>query len=113
MQSVRECVGNGLFHSLKPVCDSDQDVLHTAVPQVAEHLIPKGGAFGFADPEPENVLFPTGVDSKRKIDRLRGDDALFRADLDPDCIKEDNRIDGVKRPALPASELRKHRIRDV
>ena len=101
---LREDGGDRLGEALQAIDDGDQDVLDAAVLQLVHDPQPELGALGLLDPEAEDLLGAVGQDAERDVDRLVADDALV-ADLDPDGVEEDQRIDRLERPVLPFGDL--------
>jgi hypothetical protein len=52
----------------------------------------------------QNFFLAIGIESERDIDRLVLDEALI-ADLDPQGVQENDRVDGIERPVLPRANL--------
>ena len=65
---------------------------------------PELGALRLLDPQAQNRLRAVRQDAERDVDGLVPDEALV-PDLHPDRIKEDQRITGLQRTALPLRHL--------
>jgi hypothetical protein len=89
---------------LEPVDDGDQDVVDAPGLELVHHLQPELGALGLLDPQPEHLLLAFAVEGERDIDGFVADQA-FVADLDPQRVEKDHRIDRVERPVLPFPNL--------
>jgi len=96
---------------LEPVDDCDQDVVDAAGLELVHHLQPELGALGLLDPQPEHLLLAFAVKGEGDIDRFVAHQALV-ADLDPQRVEEDDRIDRVERPVLPFPNLLEHGVGD-
>ena len=60
---------------------------------------------------PRISLRAVGPDAERDVDRLVADHALV-ADLDPQGVEEDQRVDRLQRPVLPLGDLLQHGVGD-
>lgn len=69
----------------------------STVSQLVENLEPELGTLGLLDPQSQHFLAPVLADAQRQIQPCS--DRAFVADLQPQCIKVDNRIHGLKRGA--------------
>jgi hypothetical protein len=86
---------------LQAVAAQHQHIVDTAMLEFAQHPQPKlcGLAASRADPQPQDITFAVHVDTHRDIHGSVRDVAV--ADLDPDPINQDHRIDRIERPGLP------------
>jgi hypothetical protein len=71
---------------------------------------PELGALGLLDPQPQHLLGPVRADAKGDVHGLVADRALV-ADLDPEGVQEDQRVDRLERTVLPFGDLVEDRIR--
>ena len=67
--------------------------------------------FGLLDPQPQDLLGAVGPNAERDMDRLVADQGLV-ADLHPQRVKEDQRVDRLERAGLPGGDLVQDGIRD-
>ena len=61
-------------------------------------------------PEAQDLLAAVGSDAERDVDGLVADDALV-ANLDPQRVEEDQRVDGLQRSDLPGGDLLQNSVR--
>src|SRR5262249_44518761 len=87
------------------------DVLDTAVFQLVHDAQPEFGALILLEPEAEDFLGAVGAYAQRDMHRLVADQP-FIPDLDPQRVKENQRIDLFQRARLPGGDLLQHRIGD-
>src|ERR687894_552475 len=57
-----------------------------------------------SSPEPQDFLAAVGAHAERDVDGLVAHHPLV-ADLDPQCVEKDQRIDRFQRPRLPGGDL--------
>src|SRR5712692_7098104 len=69
------------------------------------------GALGLLDPQPQHLFLAVAVEGEGNVDRLVAHQPLV-ADLDPQRIEENHRIDRIERPALPFPNFLENRIGD-
>ena len=105
----REHGGNGIREPDKAINGGDQDVLNPPVLQFHHDAEPELGAFVLGNPEPQELFLALHVDGQGKIDRLVAHPAVLAA-LDDNAVEVDDRIDGIKRPALPCPNIVQHSI---
>src|SRR3954471_20885904 len=67
--------------------------------------------FGLLDPQAQDLLGAIGPNPERDMDRLIADQSLV-ADLHPQRVKEDQRVDRLERAGLPGGDLVQDGIRD-
>src|ERR1700735_3467960 len=111
-QRLRKGGADRLRKSLEAVDDGDQDVCNAAILQIVHNLETELGALGLLDPKPQNLLLAGRLDAQDDIDRLVLDQALV-ADFDPQRVKKDDRINRLKRPALPFAHLIQNGVGDL
>ena len=80
-----------------------------AVAQLVHDPQPELGALGLLDPEAEHLLGAVGADAERDVDGLVAHRALV-ADLDPQRVEEDQRVERLERPVLPLGDLVEHGV---
>src|SRR5215213_1257581 len=97
--------------AFQPVDNRDQDVVDAAGFQVIHHLQPEFGTLGLLDPQPQDLLLALAVEGERDINSLVAHQP-FVADLDPQRVEKDHRVDRIKRPVLPVPDLFEHRVGD-
>src|SRR5680860_1586629 len=91
--------------------DRDKDVLNSVVLQLRHHGQPEFGTLVVGNPQAQNLAHTVPVDAEGNIDGLVLDHAAVRvADLDPQSIKNDDRIHPIQRPGLPFPDLVQHRV---
>jgi hypothetical protein len=103
--------GDCVWEALEPVDHGEVDIVDATVLELVHDAQPELGALALLDPQAEDVLLALAIERQGEIDRLVLDRALV-ADLDPQRIKEDHRIDCVERPVLPLAHLIEHGIGD-
>src|SRR3954452_10085591 len=69
------------------------------------------GALVLFEPKPQDFLAAVGAHAERDMDSLISYQS-FVADLDPQRVEEDQRVDRFQRPRLPSGHLLQHRISD-
>src|SRR5713226_9564378 len=69
------------------------------------------GALGLLDPQPQHLFLAVAVEGEGNVDRLVAHQPLV-ADLDPQRIEENHRINRIERPALPFPNFLENRIGD-
>ena len=89
---LREDRGDRVREALEAVDDGDQHVLDAAVFQLVHDAQPEFGAFVLLEPKAEDLLGAVGAHAERDMYRLVADQP-FVADLDPQGIEENQRID--------------------
>src|SRR3954471_21215675 len=97
----------------KPFRPSTTAIRTSSTPPVFElvhDLQPELGALVPLEPQAQDLLRPVGPDAQGDVDRLVPDQA-FIADLDPERVEEDQRVDRLQRPGLPGRDLLEHRVR--
>src|SRR4051812_20224335 len=109
-RGLRENGRDCLWKALQAVDDRDQDILHTPVFELVHDLQPELGALVLLKPQAQDLLRPVCPDAQGDVDRLVPDQA-FIADLDPERVEEDQRVDRLQRPGLPGRDLLEHRVR--
>src|SRR5215213_3122923 len=108
---LREHRGDRLREALEAVDDGDQHVFDAAVLDLVHDAQPEFGALVLFQPKPQDFLAAVGAHAKRDVDGLVSDQP-FIADLDPQRVKEDQRIDRFQRARLPGGDLIEHRVGD-
>jgi hypothetical protein len=108
---VGKCGVDRFREAFEPIDHGQQDVLDAAVLEFVHHPEPEFGAFILLDPHAQNGFGAIGHDAQRNMDCLVADQP-FVADLDPNGIKENKRIDGIQRTLLPGCNLIEHRVGD-
>src|SRR5215212_5332033 len=108
---LREHRGDRLREALEAVDDGDQHVFDAAVLDLVHDAQPEFGALVLFQPKPQDFLAAVGAHAKRDVHRLVSDQP-FIADLDPQRVKEDQRIDRFQRARLPGGDLIEHRVGD-
>ena len=103
----QDCLGE----ALQPVDDGEQHVLHAPVAELVHDPEPELRALVLLEPEPENLLGAVGADAEGDMHGLVADQPLV-ADLDPQGVEEDERIDRLEGARLPQRHLVQHRVRD-
>ena len=73
---------------------------------------PEGGSFLGLDPDPQHVLDPVHVHPDRDMGRAGGD-PVIDADLDPDRVEVDHRVELLQRAALPLQDSVSDRVGDL
>src|SRR5690606_8767350 len=73
------------------------DIINTAVLELVHYPQPEFGAFVLLESQAEHLLGAIGADTQRDVDGLVADHP-FVADLDPDRIEEDQRINRIEWP---------------
>ena len=97
--------------ALQAVDDGDQHVLDAAVLQLVHDAQPELGALVLLEPQAQDLLGAVGAHAERDVDRLVADQP-FVADLDPQGIEENQRVDRFQRARLPGGDLLQHRVGD-
>ena len=103
-QRLRKHRRDRLRKALQAIDDRDQNVVDAPNFQLVHDLEPELRAFGLFDPQAQNLFLAIGIESERDIDRLVFNEALI-ADLDPQGVEENDRVDGIERPVLPLAHL--------
>src|ERR1700759_3836350 len=85
-----------------PLSPSTTAIRMSAMPRVLSSFITLSqlGALGLLDPQPEHLFFALYVEGERDIDGFVAHQT-FVANLDPQRVEENHRVDRVERPALP------------
>ena len=91
---------NGCGKAGEIVSAGNQDILYAPVSQAIQDRSPELGAFIFAYPHTQNVLFSIQIDPNGNVDSFL-DDLPFAAHMVMDGIQEYHRIDALQRPLLP------------
>src|SRR5699024_7246604 len=101
-----------LGEALEPIAAHDQHVLDAAVGQLGAHARPELRALVRLDPDAQDVLDAVHVDPDGDVSGLV---AHVRpvADLDPDRIEVDHRVEGLQRAGLPGQDLLGDLIDDI
>jgi hypothetical protein len=68
------------------------------------HPKPELGALGLLDPQAKDLFTAAGADAERQVDRLVADRALV-ADLHPQGVEDDQRVDRLERAILPLGDV--------
>ena len=76
------------------VCTGNQDILYATISQTIQNRSPELGAFIFAYPYAQNVLFSVQCDTNGNVDSFL-DDLPFTAHMVMDGIQEYHRIDAL------------------
>ena len=92
--------GDRLREALEAINDSDQDVADSTGLELVHHPQPELRALRLLDPEPQDLLVAGAGDADGEIDGLVPDQALV-ANLDPERVEVNDRIDRLERPVLP------------
>ena len=100
-----------LGEALQAIHHGDQHILDAAVLELGHDAKPELGAFALLDPQPQDLLGAISPDPERHVDGLVADQGLL-ADLHPQRVKEDQRIDRLQRAGLPSRDLVQDGIRD-
>ena len=108
---LREDRVDCLRKALQPVDDDDQDVGQASVPELVHHLEPELGALLVLVPDTEHVAAAVACDGGRGVDRFVAGDPLV-ADLDPERIEDDDRIDAFQGPVLPGADFLENGVGD-
>ena len=108
---LRKDGGNRVGKPFEAVDDGDQDVLDATVFQLVHDAQPEFGTLILLEPEAEDFLGAVSAYAQRDMHRLVADQP-FIPDLDPQRVKENQRIDLFERAGLPGCDLLKHRIGD-
>ena len=103
--------GDRVGEALEAVDHGDQKVLDAAVLQLVHHPEPELGALVLLEPETEDLLAAVVPDAGRDMHRLVADQA-FVADLHPERVEEDQRIDRLQGTGLPGGNLFQDRVGD-
>jgi len=96
--------------ALEAIDDGKQDILDAAVPELVHHPQPELGALVLFEPQAQHLLRAVGAHAQRDLDRLVAHHP-FVADLDPDGVEEDQRVNRVERPLLPGGDFIEHCVR--
>ena len=106
---LREHRGDRLGEALEAIDDGKQDIFRAPVAKLIHHPQPEFGTLILLKPQAEHLFAAIGADTQRNVDRLIADHALV-ADLDPDRVEENERVDRIERPLLPGGHFVEHRI---
>src|SRR6185369_1178600 len=98
-----------LGKALQAVDNGDQHVLDAAVLELVHDAQPEFGALVLFEPKPQDFLAAVGAHAERDMDGLISYQS-FVADLDPQRVEKDQRVDLLQRPRLPGGDLLQHRI---
>ena len=98
-----------LREPFQPVNAADQDVLHTALLEVGQHLHPELRALIGLEPHPQHVTLTVHADRQRQIARLPLHAAAV-ADLQHQRVEEHDRVDVLQGPGLPGAGVLHHRV---
>ena len=101
----------GLGQAGRPVAAHDQHVAHASVGQLGAHVCPEGGSFLGLDPDTQDVLDTVHVHPDRDVSRAGGD-PVINADLDPNRVEVDHRVELLQRAALPLQDSLGYRVGD-
>ena len=101
---LREDRLDRLGEPFEPVDAGDQDVLHTALLEIGQHLHPELRALGLLKPHAEHVAVPVDADPQGEIAGAALHAAAL-ADLEHQAVEEDHRVDVVQRPGLPGPDV--------
>src|SRR5512134_362413 len=101
---LRKNCRNRVRETLEAVDDGDQHVLDAPGLEVIHDPQPELGALALLDPQPEDLLSTIWPDAKGDVHRLVAHGS-FVTHLDPDCIKENQRVKRLQRPVLPFAHL--------
>ena len=91
---------DGIWEALEPIDAGDEDVLHTPVAQLRDHLQPELGPPGLRQPQTKNFLLASHGDADGQVHRLDPHSAFAR--LHMDAVQIDDGVDRVERPGLPS-----------
>jgi hypothetical protein len=94
------------------VDERDEDIGNAPRLQLAEHAMPEGSTLARIDPEAEHVFRAGGGDAEREGDGRVAHDAVVTAELDPEGIEQEQRIDALQRPLLPRADFGQHFVGD-
>src|SRR3954465_12010771 len=108
-RGLREDSRDRLGEALQAVDDGDQHVLDAAVFQLVHDAQPELGALVLFEPQPQDFLAAVGAHAERDMDSLVAYQS-FVADLDPQRVEKDQRVDRFQRPRLPGSHFLQHRV---
>ena len=89
-----------LLRPAEAVLASDQHVVHPAILKFSKNRQPELGALILFDPDAQNVLLPINVNADGEIDRFVANASVV-ADLQPDRIEENYRINIIQWSGLP------------
>jgi len=109
--SFREDGGDRLRKALQAVDNGDQDILDAAIFQLVHDAQPELGALVLFEPHAENLLAAVVPNAERDMNRFVAHQA-FIADLDPQGVEENQRIDRLERPGLPSRDFLQNRVGD-
>src|SRR5206468_11715796 len=108
---LREDGGDRFGETFQAVDHGDQQVFDAAVFQLVHDPQPEFGTLVLLQPKPQDFLGAVGAHAERDVDGLVAHQALV-ADLDPQRVKENQRIDRLQRAGLPGRDLLQHRVSD-
>src|SRR4051812_28748975 len=108
---LREDSRDRLGKALQAIDHGDQHVFDAPVLEFGHDAQPELGPFGLLDPQAQDLLGAIGPNPERDMDRLIADQSLV-ADLHPQRVKEDQRVDRLERAGLPGRDLVQDGIRD-
>ena len=95
----------------EPVAAHDQHVLDAPVGQLGADVRPEGGSLLGLDPDTQDVLDTVHVHPDRDVSRAGGD-PVIDADLDPNRVEVDHRVELLQRAALPLQDSIGYRVGD-
>ena len=98
-----------LGEALKAVDAADQDVLHAAVLQIAQHLHPELRALGLLEPHAQHLPVALQGDAEGEVERPALDRAAL-ADLDHHAVQEHDRVDVLQWPLAPLADVVHDRV---
>src|SRR3954468_14405255 len=108
---LREDSRDRLGKALQAIDHGDQHVFDAAVLEFGHDAQPELGPFGLLDPQAQDLLGAIGPNPERDMDSLVADQSLV-ADLHPQRVKEDQRVDRIEWAGLPGRDLVQNGIRD-
>ena len=107
---IGEHGGDRVGEALQAIDHGEEEIFDTAVPELVHHPEPELGAFILLKPQAKHLFRAIGADAQCDMDGLVADHP-FIADLDPDRVEEDQRVNRIERSLLSGGDFVEHGVR--